>query len=74
MNIIIIRKTKKVKKKMTLIYEEVLVEIVEKIEEPESLGDLNPRYFEETISLKEAKNRIYSGKAYSDNLSNSYGF
>ena len=59
---------------MTLIYEKVLVEIVEKIEEPESLGDLNPRYFEETISLKEAKNRIYSGKAYSDNLSNSYGF
>ena len=59
---------------MVQIYEEVMVEKVEKIEEAESLGDLNPRYFEENISLKEAKNRIYSGKAYSDNLSNSYGF
>ena len=59
---------------MTLIYEEVLVEIVEKIEEPESLGDLNPRYYEEAIFLNEAKDQIHSAKAYSDNIFNPYGF
>ena len=59
---------------MTLIYDKVLVEKVEMIEEPEALGDLNPRCFEETISLKEAKARIHSAKAYSDNIFNPYGF
>jgi len=49
---------------MTQIYEKVLVEKVEKIEEAEyqdedeSLGDLNPKYFEEGLSLEEAKERI----------------
>ncbi len=59
---------------MVQIYEEVLVEKVEKIDEAESLGDLNPRYFEEGISMNEAHNRIYSRKAYSDNIINPYGF
>ncbi len=49
--------------KMTQIYEKVMVKKVEKIEETESqddelLGDLNPKYFEETIHLEEAKERI----------------
>ena len=44
---------------------------VEEIEQPEIqesmeskvdelLGDLNPRYFEETISLKKARQKVYS--------------
>ena len=74
MNIIIIKKTKKSEKKMVQIYEKVLVEKVEKIEEAESLGDLNPKFFEEAISLNEAKDRIHSAKAYSDNIFNTYGF
>jgi len=59
---------------MTQAYEEVMemksLE-VEEIEQPEVqksmesevdelLGDLNPRYYEEVISLKEAKERVYS--------------
>jgi hypothetical protein len=59
---------------MTQIYEEVLVEKVKKIEEPESLGDLNPKYFEEAISLNEAQEKIYSSKAYSNMSFNTYGF
>ena len=55
---------------MTQAYEEVMemksLE-VEEIEHPEVkesevdelLGDLNPRYYEEVISLKEAKERVY---------------
>ncbi len=51
-------------KKMTLIYEEVMVEKVEKIEEPENLGDLNPQYFEEASYLKEAQERIQASDIY----------
>ena len=40
----------------------------------ELLGDLNPRFFEETISLNEAKDRIHSAKAYSNYSFNTYGF
>ena len=40
----------------------------------ELLGDLNPRFFEEAISLNEAKDRIYSAKAYSNYSFNTYGF
>jgi len=43
---------------MIQIYAEVVVKKAEKIEVPESLGDLNPKYFEEAIHLKEAKQRI----------------
>ncbi|MHA2039366.1 MAG: hypothetical protein ACW98X_23325 [Promethearchaeota archaeon] len=59
---------------MTQIYEEVLVEKVENIDEPESLGDLNPRFNEEAISLKEAKERIHASKSYSNFSFNTYGF
>jgi len=56
---------------MTQAYEEVMEMKsfeVEEIEHPEVqenevdelLGDLNPRYFEEIISLNEAQERIYS--------------
>jgi hypothetical protein len=63
---------------MTLSYEK-LAQIknieVEEIELPEVqesivteadslLGDLNPRYFEEIITLKEAKNKIFSARNY----------
>jgi len=70
---------------MTQAYEEVMemksLE-VEEIEHPEVqenevdelLGDLNPRYYEEAISMNEAKDRIHSAKAYSDNIFNTYGF
>ncbi|MCK4284573.1 MAG: hypothetical protein KAX18_00145 [Candidatus Lokiarchaeota archaeon] len=56
---------------MTQAYEEVM-EVksleVEEIEHPEVqrsevdelLGDLNPRYYEEIISLNEAQERVYS--------------
>ena len=58
---------------------------VEEIEQPEIqesmesevdelLGDLNPRYFEEIISLKEANDRIYAAKSYSNYSFNAYGF
>ncbi len=58
---------------------------VEEIEQPEIqesmeskvdelLGDLNPRYFEEIISLKEAKTRVYAAKSYSSYSFNTYGF
>ena len=68
---------------MTQAYEEVK-EIksleVEEIEHPEVkesmesevdelLGDLNPRYYEEAISLNEAKDKIYSSFNF-----NTYGF
>ncbi|KKK40836.1 hypothetical protein LCGC14_0518140 [marine sediment metagenome] len=58
---------------------------VEEIEQPEIqesmesevdelLGDLNPRYFEEAISLKEVKTRIYAAKSYSNYSFNTFGF
>ncbi|MHA1933071.1 MAG: hypothetical protein ACW96X_11045 [Promethearchaeota archaeon] len=55
---------------------------VEEIEQPkvqesevdELLGDLNPRYYEEAMSLKEAKVKLYASKGYSDNMFNTYGF
>ncbi|MBY8984333.1 MAG: hypothetical protein KGD65_04640 [Candidatus Lokiarchaeota archaeon] len=40
----------------------------------ELLGDLNPRFFEEAISMNEAKDQIYSAKAYSNYSFNTYGF
>jgi hypothetical protein len=48
---------------MVQIYEEGMVKKAESIEEAENkvdeaLGDLNPKYFEEAIHLKEAKERI----------------
>ncbi len=56
---------------MTQAYEEVMemksVEIeeikhpeVQENEVDELLGDLNPRYYEESISMNEAKDRVYS--------------
>ena len=71
---------------MTQTYEEEIMEMkvieVEEIEHPEVqenevdelLGDLNPRFYEEAISMNEAKDRIHSAKAYSDNIFNTYGF
>ena len=73
---------------MTQAYEKVMemksIE-VEEIEQPEVqkskenevdelLGDLNPRYFEEAISLNEAKDQIHAAKAYSNYSFNTYGF
>ena len=54
---------------MTQIYEEVMVKKSKKIEETENqvdetLGDLNPKYFEEIINLKEAKERIKASDIY----------
>jgi len=54
---------------MTQIFEEVLVKKSKKIEETENqvdetLGDLNPNYFEEIINLKEAKERIKASDIY----------
>lgn len=56
-------------KKMTQIYEKVIVKKSKKIEETEnqvdeSLGDLNPKYFEEAIHLEEAKERIEASDIY----------
>ena len=54
-------------KKMTQIYEEVMVKKskkIEKTEVDETLGDLNPKYFEEAINLKEAKERIRASDIY----------
>jgi hypothetical protein len=56
-------------KKMVQIYEKVMIEKVEKIEETESqgdelLGDLNPKFFEEVTHLKEAKERIRASDIY----------
>ena len=73
---------------MTQAYEEVMEmksSEVEEIEESEVqapmendvdelLGDLNPRFFEEAISLNEAKDQIHSAKAYSNYSFNTYGF
>ena len=73
---------------MTQAYEEVMemkCSEVEEIEESEVqapmendvdelLGDLNPRFFEEAISLNEAKDQIHSAKAYSNYSFNTYGF
>ncbi len=62
-------------KKMTEVYEEVMVKKVEKIEEPESqddelLGDLNPKYFEEVIHLEEAMERIRGSDIYAGSIFN----
>ena len=70
---------------MTQAYEEVMemkVIEVEEIKHPEVqenevdelLGDLNPKFFEEAISMNEAKDRIHSAKAYSNYSFNTYGF
>ena len=70
---------------MTQAYEEVMemnTPEVEEIESPkvqenkvdELLGDLNPKYFEEVISMSETKDRIHSAKAYSNYSFNTYGF
>ena len=52
---------------MNEIYENVLEwrifdieEITQENEHNKLLGDLNPRYFEEVIKLKDAKNMIFS--------------
>ncbi|KKK44109.1 hypothetical protein LCGC14_1252500 [marine sediment metagenome] len=74
---------------MTQAYKEVMevkslevIEIVKKeLQEPwksevdELLGDLNPRYYEEVSSLKEAKQRIFSSNTYAGskfNIFNAY--
>jgi hypothetical protein len=44
----------------TIEIEETEVQIPEENEVDELLGDLNPRYFEEIITLKEAKQRAYA--------------
>ena len=70
---------------MTQVYEEVMemksIEVeaiehpkVQEMEADELIGDLNPRYFEEVISLNGAKDRIHSAKAYSNFSFNTYGF
>ena len=67
---------------MTLTYEKVMVMKRPEVEEievqtpleyemDESLGDLNPRYFEESISLKAAKEEIYSSDI---NFSSKFNF
>ena len=40
----------------------------------ELFGDLNPKFFEEAISMNEAKDQIHSAKAYSNYSFNTYGF
>jgi hypothetical protein len=70
---------------MTQAYEEVMemnTPEVEEIESPkvqenevdELLGDLNPRFYEEAMSMNEAKDQIHSAKAYSNYSFNNYGF
>ena len=54
--------------------EEIQSPKVQENEVDELIGDLNPRYFEEAMSLNEAKDRIHSAKAYSNNIFNTYGF
>jgi len=56
-------------KKMTQIYEKVIVKKSKKIEETENqvdelIGDLNPKYFEEGSYLEEAKERIKASDIY----------
>ncbi|MFX1457411.1 MAG: hypothetical protein ACFFDB_18750 [Promethearchaeota archaeon] len=41
-----------------------VVEKTEKIEVPEKLGELNPKYFEEAVKLEEAKERIIASDIY----------
>jgi len=71
---------------MTQTYEEEIMEMkvieVEEIKHPkvqenevdELLGDLNPSYYEETISMNEAKDQIHSAQSYSNFSFNTYGF
>ena len=54
--------------------EEIKSPKVQENEVDELIGDLNPRYYEEAITINEAKNRIHSAKAYSNNIFNTYGF
>ena len=58
----------------TLEVEEIESPEVQENEVDELIGDLNPRYFEEAITMNEAKDRIHSAKAYSNNIFNTYGF
>ena len=54
--------------------EEIKSPKVQENEVDELIGDLNPRYFEEAITMNEAKDQIHSAKAYSNNIFNTYGF
>ncbi|MHA2390521.1 MAG: hypothetical protein ACXAEX_01000 [Promethearchaeota archaeon] len=45
-----------------IISPEVEIQPVKEEKEDQLLGDLNPRYFEETYSPKEAKARIYASQ------------
>ena len=58
----------------TLEVEEIKSPKVQENEVDELIGDLNPRYYEEAITMNEAKDRIHSAKAYSNNIFNTYGF
>ncbi|MFW9865128.1 MAG: hypothetical protein ACFFEN_03445 [Candidatus Thorarchaeota archaeon] len=49
-------------KMKTLEIEETDVHSQEIIKEVELLGDLNPKYFEENISLEEAKEKAYASR------------
>ncbi|MFW9822499.1 MAG: hypothetical protein ACFFE4_06170 [Candidatus Thorarchaeota archaeon] len=41
-----------------------LVEKIERIEEPEKLGELNPKYFEEAVKFEEAKEKLIASDIY----------
>ncbi|MFX0082687.1 MAG: hypothetical protein ACFE94_13135 [Candidatus Hodarchaeota archaeon] len=46
---------------MTQTYQKIMIMKRPKVEENQALlGDLNPRYFEEAIHLKEAKDQIHA--------------
>jgi hypothetical protein len=54
--------------------EQLEVQTPMKDESDEQLGDLNPRFYEEAISIEEAQERIHAAKAYSNMSFNNYGF
>ncbi|MFW9823829.1 MAG: hypothetical protein ACFFE4_12875 [Candidatus Thorarchaeota archaeon] len=45
-----------------------------KDEVDELLGELNPRFYEEAISMEEALEKVHAAKAYSNMSFNTYGF
>ena len=53
----------------TLEVEEIKTPEIQENEVDELLGGLNPRYYEEVISLKETKERVYSSDI---NISNQF--
>ena len=62
---------------MNTLYENVLElesfdieEITQENKPDELLGDLNPKYFEEVIKLKDAKNMIFSHSGINGSLFN----